>query len=135
MVRKAVGRHYRTGRNDFEVSSNPAPQHRRAPADAMEHVFSAKALLGFLSPAPWRPPVQDILVRSYVFAPHSNSSKDSLSALRISTAPSAMAGEETEIVFGVVRQQGGGFVADCLSEDIIAEGDSWENSAITFDKG
>ena len=37
-----------------------------------------------------------------------------------------MAGEETEIVFDVVQEQGGGFVADCLYEDIITQGDSWE---------
>ena len=37
-----------------------------------------------------------------------------------------MAGEETEIVFDVVKEQDGGFVADCLNEDIITQGDSWE---------
>ncbi len=37
-----------------------------------------------------------------------------------------MAGEETEIVFDVVQEQDGGFVADCLNEDIITQGDSWE---------
>lgn len=31
-----------------------------------------------------------------------------------------------EIVFDVVQEQDGGFVADCLSEDIITQGDSWD---------
>jgi hypothetical protein len=37
-----------------------------------------------------------------------------------------MADEETETVFEVVQEQDGGFVADCLHEDIITQGDSWE---------
>jgi hypothetical protein len=35
MVRKAFGRHYQTGRIDFELSSIPAPQHSRVLADVM----------------------------------------------------------------------------------------------------
>ena len=31
-----------------------------------------------------------------------------------------------EIVFDVIQEQDGGFVADCLNEDIITQGDSWE---------
>jgi hypothetical protein len=38
----------------------------------------------------------------------------------------AMASKETEIVFDVVQEQDGGFVADCLNEDIITQGDSWD---------
>ncbi len=38
----------------------------------------------------------------------------------------AMANKEMEIVFDVVQEQDGGFVADCLNEDIITQADSWE---------
>lgn len=31
-----------------------------------------------------------------------------------------------EIVFDVTQEQDGGFVADCLNEDIITQGDSWD---------
>jgi predicted RNase H-like HicB family nuclease len=34
--------------------------------------------------------------------------------------------EETEIVFKVVRELDGGFVADCLKEEIITQSDTWE---------
>jgi len=35
-----------------------------------------------------------------------------------------MAGKEAEIVFDVVQEQDGAFVADCLNEDIITQADS-----------
>jgi predicted RNase H-like HicB family nuclease len=31
-----------------------------------------------------------------------------------------------ELVFEVVQEADGGFVASCLSEDIITEGDTWD---------
>lgn len=31
-----------------------------------------------------------------------------------------------EIIFDVIQEQDGGFVADCLNEDIITQGDSWD---------
>ena len=31
-----------------------------------------------------------------------------------------------ELVFDVVQEADGGFVATCLSEDIITEGDTWD---------
>jgi hypothetical protein len=37
-----------------------------------------------------------------------------------------MASKDTEIVFDVIQEQDGGFVADCLNEDIITQGDSWD---------
>ena len=37
-----------------------------------------------------------------------------------------MASRETEIVFDVIQEQDGGYVADCLNEDIITQGDSWD---------
>ena len=37
-----------------------------------------------------------------------------------------MASKDIEIVFDVIQQQDGGFVADCLNEDIITQGDSWD---------
>jgi hypothetical protein len=32
----------------------------------------------------------------------------------------------SELVFEVLQEQDGGFVAECLSESIITEADSWE---------
>jgi len=37
-----------------------------------------------------------------------------------------MASKDMEIVFDVIQEQDGGFVADCLNEDIITQGDSWD---------
>jgi hypothetical protein len=37
-----------------------------------------------------------------------------------------MVGRDMEIVFDVIQEQDGGFVADCLNEDIITQGDSWD---------
>lgn len=37
-----------------------------------------------------------------------------------------MASKETEIVFDVIQEQDGGCVADCLNENIITQGDSWD---------
>ena len=48
-----------------------------------------------------------------------------------------------ELVFEVTQEQDGGFVADCLNEDIFTQADSWEElrdnvkeaiSAFYFDK-
>ena len=33
---------------------------------------------------------------------------------------------EKEIVFEVTQEQDGGFVAECLTEDIFTEADTWE---------
>lgn len=33
---------------------------------------------------------------------------------------------DSELVFEVLQEQDGGFVAECLSENIITEADSWE---------
>lgn len=41
MIRTAFGKHYRSGRIDFELSSVPAPLHSRALTDVVEHAFSA----------------------------------------------------------------------------------------------
>jgi hypothetical protein len=49
-----------------------------------------------------------------------------LSVQRILTNIIVMANKDMEIVFDVVQEQDGGFVADCLNEDIVTEGDSWE---------
>lgn len=38
----------------------------------------------------------------------------------------AMGNKDTEIVFDVIQEQDGGFVADCLNEDIVTQGDSWD---------
>jgi hypothetical protein len=38
----------------------------------------------------------------------------------------AMVNKDTEIVFDVIQEQDGGFVADCLNEDIVTQGDSWD---------
>ena len=45
---------------------------------------------------------------------------------RILTNIVVMASKDMEIVFDVVQEQDGGFVADCLNEDIITQGDSWD---------
>jgi hypothetical protein len=45
---------------------------------------------------------------------------------RILTNIIVMASKDMEIVFDVVQEQDGGFVADCLNEDIITQGDSWD---------
>jgi hypothetical protein len=37
-----------------------------------------------------------------------------------------MASKDVEIAFDVDQEQDGGFVADCLDEDIITQGDSCE---------
>lgn len=37
-----------------------------------------------------------------------------------------MANKDIEIVFDVIQEQDGGFIADCLNEDIITQGDSWD---------
>jgi len=37
-----------------------------------------------------------------------------------------MVAEVTELVFEITQEPDGGFVAECLNEDIITEGDSWE---------
>ena len=37
-----------------------------------------------------------------------------------------MATRSSELVFEVLQEQDGGFVAECLSESIITEADSWE---------
>jgi hypothetical protein len=37
-----------------------------------------------------------------------------------------MGNRSTELVFEVVQEQDGGFVAECLSENIMTEADSWE---------
>ena len=37
-----------------------------------------------------------------------------------------MGSKGMEIAFDVDQEQDGGFVADCLDEDIITQGDSWE---------
>jgi len=37
-----------------------------------------------------------------------------------------MASKDMEIVFDVVQEQDGGFVADCLNEEIITQGESWD---------
>jgi predicted RNase H-like HicB family nuclease len=37
-----------------------------------------------------------------------------------------MSGILEELVFDVVQEADGGFVASCLSEDIITEGDTWD---------
>ena len=37
-----------------------------------------------------------------------------------------MDSRDTELVFEVAQEQDGGFVAECLSEDIITQGDTWE---------
>jgi len=37
-----------------------------------------------------------------------------------------MANKSSELVFEVVQEQDGGLVAECLSESIITEADSWE---------
>lgn len=34
--------------------------------------------------------------------------------------------KDTEILFEVIQELDGGFVADCLNEDIITQGDSWD---------
>jgi len=44
----------------------------------------------------------------------------------ILTNINVMASKDMEIAFDVDQQQDGGFVADCLIEDIITQGDSWE---------
>ena len=31
-----------------------------------------------------------------------------------------------EIVFSISQEEGGGYVAECLSEDIFTQGDTWE---------
>jgi hypothetical protein len=41
MVRKAFGKHYRTGQIDFEVSPQAVPLHSRPLLDVMEHAFCA----------------------------------------------------------------------------------------------
>jgi hypothetical protein len=41
MIRTTFGKHYRTGRIDFELSSVPAPLHSRPLLDVVEHAFSA----------------------------------------------------------------------------------------------
>jgi predicted RNase H-like HicB family nuclease len=37
-----------------------------------------------------------------------------------------MLGRMSEIVFEVVQESDGGFVAECLSEDIFTQADTWE---------
>jgi predicted RNase H-like HicB family nuclease len=37
-----------------------------------------------------------------------------------------MAFKKAELLFEVIQEQDGGFVADCLNEDIITQGDSWD---------
>ena len=37
-----------------------------------------------------------------------------------------MADKDMEIVFGVTQEQDGGFVAECLNEDIVTQADSWD---------
>ena len=37
-----------------------------------------------------------------------------------------MASKDMEIVFDVVQEQDGGFVADCLDEEITTQGESWD---------
>jgi len=37
-----------------------------------------------------------------------------------------MKDESGELVFEVSQEQDGGFVAECLNQDIITEADSWE---------
>jgi hypothetical protein len=41
MVRKAFGKHYRTGQIDFEMSQEAGSLHSRALQDVMEHAFCA----------------------------------------------------------------------------------------------
>ena len=41
MVRKAFGKHYRTGQIDFEMSPQAGALHSRALLDVMEHAFCA----------------------------------------------------------------------------------------------
>ena len=41
MVRKAFGKHYRSGEIDFELSQAPGSLHSRALQDVMEHAFCA----------------------------------------------------------------------------------------------
>lgn len=38
-----------------------------------------------------------------------------------------MGSTETELVFEVIQEPDGGFVAECLNEDIITEADSWDD--------
>jgi hypothetical protein len=45
---------------------------------------------------------------------------------RASNSIRAMANKYTEIVFEVIQEQDGGFVADCLNEDIVTQGDCWD---------
>jgi len=49
-----------------------------------------------------------------------------LSEQRILTNIIVMANKDIEIVFDVIQEQDGGFIADCLNEDIITQGDSWD---------
>jgi hypothetical protein len=37
-----------------------------------------------------------------------------------------MADRDMEIVFDVTQEQDGGFVAECLNEDIVTQADSWD---------
>ena len=49
-----------------------------------------------------------------------------MSEQRILTNIIVMANKDIEIVFDVIQEQDGGFIADCLNEDIITQGDSWD---------
>jgi len=37
-----------------------------------------------------------------------------------------MHNESSELVFEVIQEQDGGFVAECLSENILTQADTWE---------
>jgi len=37
-----------------------------------------------------------------------------------------MAAQVTELVFEITQEPDGGFVAECLNEDIITEADTWD---------
>jgi predicted RNase H-like HicB family nuclease len=37
-----------------------------------------------------------------------------------------MESRDSELVFEVLQEQDGGFVAECLSENIVTEADTWE---------
>lgn len=37
-----------------------------------------------------------------------------------------MAGKDMEILFDIIQEQDDGFVADCLNEKIVTQGDSWD---------
>jgi hypothetical protein len=41
MIRKAFGKHYKSGQIDFELSQVPGSPHSRALLDVVEHAFCA----------------------------------------------------------------------------------------------